>query len=622
MTQDSVRHTIIGTAGHVDHGKTTLIRALTGVDTDRLKEEKERGMTIDLGFASLRLPGGEVAGIVDVPGHERFLKNMLAGATGVDVALLVVAADEGVMPQTLEHLEILEILEAENGVVALTKSDAVEPEWLEMVESDVRRALDGTFLARAAIIPVSGVTGEGVDALKAELAKLAGSVEGKTPGGPFRLPVDRVFTMTGFGTVVTGTLASGAVRVGDTVRVLPEGIDTRVRGLQVHGGIVEEAVAGSRVAVNLVGVEVSDVGRGSVLVPPGYLAPSARIDALLRVLPGAARPVKSRERARLHIGTSEHIGRVSVIGGTEITPGGEGYIQFVSETPIVAARGDRFVLRSYSPVRTIGGGAVLDPSAVRHRKSDSGLIATLDARRRGELSDLVEDALLRAPGPVALRELAARVGEPEGDVRAAAQRIGSLQLAGDRLMHPATFESISSRVTSALESYHAAHSLKAGMPKEELRAASARSIDTKGFAAVLAEIERLGRVESSESVTRFAGWAPSLSSEQKRAADQIEQAYRDAGLNPPSPEGWDGQVFQYLVDTGAIVKLDEGLFMSRDAVAQAESLLRSALSGGGGITVSAFRDLTGSSRKFVVPLLEYFDAKRVTRRAGDERILR
>jgi selenocysteine-specific elongation factor len=621
MSKNSPRHIIIGTAGHVDHGKTTLIRALTGIDTDRLREEKERGMTIDLGFASLRLPGGATAGIVDVPGHERFLKNMLAGATGVDVVLLVIAADEGVMPQTVEHLEILELLEAHAGVVALTKSDMVEPEWLTLVADDVRRALSGTFLAGAKVLPMSGVTGEGVEELKVELARLVGEAEAKSAAGPFRLPVDRVFTMTGFGTVVTGTLVSGTIRVGDPVRVLPDGIETRVRGLQVHGAKQSEAAAGSRVAANLVGVETDDLMRGSVLVPPGYLAPSPRIDALLRVLPGASRPIKNRNRVRLHIGTSEHIGRVSVIGAVMIEPGAEGYVQFVSETPVVAARGDRFVVRSYSPVRTVAGGVVLDPVATRHRAKDMGVVATLEARRRGELPDMLEDALLRSPGPVTLRDLAAAMGATEDEVRTAAERVAPVQLEGGRLIHRAIFEQVSSRIEDALQSYHASHPLKSGMPKEELRATAVRSVDTKGFAAILAELEHLARVETTGSTVKLANWVPKLSSEQNRASEEIEQAFKAAGMNPPGPEGFNEAVFHYLVDSGTIIKLDEGLFMHHEAVQRAESILRESLSPGKGITVSAFRDLTGSSRKFVVPLLEYFDTKRVTRRVGDERVL-
>jgi selenocysteine-specific elongation factor len=632
MPQEDSGHIIIGTAGHVDHGKTTLIRALTGIDTDRLKEEKERGMTIDLGFASFTLPGGRKVGIVDVPGHERFLKNMLAGATGVDVVLLVIAADEGVMPQTREHLEILELLEAGKGVVALTKSDMVEEDWLALVEDDVRAALKSTFLRNAPVVRVSGTTGAGVKELADVLAALVADTQAKSSSGPFRLPVDRVFTMTGFGTVVTGTLVSGVIRVGDAVRVLPQGIETRVRQIQVHGAKEQEAQAGTRVAVNLAGVEMTDVERGCVLVPPGYLAASPRIDAFIRMLPDAPKPLKSRARVRLHIGTAEHIGRLNVLGAGEIPAGAEGYIQFISETPTVAARGDKFVLRSYSPMRTIGGGTVLDPNPPKHRPSDRRVIDTLETRRKGEPSDLLEDALLIAPGPVALKDAAVRVGVSEQEAKTLVDGLGeagkTILLEGNRVIHSVVFSALASRIAGALEEYHRSNPLKAGMPKEELRASLGRGMDLKSFVAVLGEMERLGQVTASENTVRLPGHEVRLTDDQKRAADAIERVYRESGFNAPTSEEGMAQggpnarnVFQYLVESGALVKIDEGLFLHRETVAQAEATLRKHLSDGGKITVSEFRNLTGSSRKYVVPLLEYFDTKRITRRIGDERVL-
>ena len=632
MPDQPTRHIIIGTAGHVDHGKTTLIKALTGIDTDRLKEEKERGMTIDLGFASFVLPGGQRVGIVDVPGHERFLKNMLAGATGVDVVLLVIAADEGVMPQTKEHLEIVELLEARKGVVALTKCDMVEAEWLSVVEEDVRSVLKGTFLAGAPIARVSGVTGEGVRELGEELARLADEAGEKSPAGPFRLPVDRVFTMTGFGTVVTGTLVSGTVRVGDPVQILPQGTLSRARQIQVHRAREQEAQAGTRVAINLAGVEVADLARRSVLVPPGYLAPSARLDALLRMLPDAPRPLRSRARVRLHIGTAEHIGRMTVLGADQVPPAGEGYVQFVSEAPVVAARGDRFVIRSYSPMHTIGGGTVLDPNAPRHRASDSKVTQTLARRRKGEPADLLEDVLLAAPGPMTLQDAAARAGLTEDEARpliSGIQEAGkAVRLAGGRIAHAAVFAALCARITGALEDFHRSNPLKAGMAKEELRAAAARALDPRPFGAVLAEMEQLGLLAISDSMVRLPGREVLLSDEERRAAELIEAVYRESGLGAPSVEeavAGGGprahEVFHYLVEAGRIVKIAVGLYLHRETIEQAEQMLRDHLAGGGRITVSQFRDLTGSSRKYVVPLLEYFDSKRVTRRVGDERVL-
>lgn len=631
MPQKATRHIIIGTAGHVDHGKTTLIKALTGIDTDRLKEELERGMTIDLGFAFLSLAGGQLAGIVDVPGHERFLRNMLAGATGVDVVLLVIAADEGVMPQTKEHLEILELLEARRGVVALTKSDMVDPEWLDMVEEDVRSALSATFLRDANIVRVSGVTRTGIEELRTELARLIEDAEQKSQEGPFRLPVDRVFTLTGFGTIVTGTLVSGTIRVGDPVRIMPQGTETRVRQLQVHGTKESEAAAGARVGVNLVGVEVADVERGNVLVPPGYLAPSARVDAFLRLLPDAPKPLRSRTRIRLHMGTAEHIGRVNVLGAQEIPPGGEGYAQFTSETPVVAARGDRFVIRSYSPMHTIGGGAVLDPKADRHRLKDARVIETLETRLRGEPADLLEDVLLKAQVPLPLKDAAARTGLSESRIGPLVDRLHNdervVRLDGNRIAHAAVFASLSARTIASLEDFHRVHPLKAGMPKEELRATLGRGLDQKTFTAVLSEMEQLGLVVASENNVRLPGHEVRLSDEENRAAEAIEKVYRDLGFSAPSVEQVEGkspgdkEVFRYLVETGRLVKIAEGLYLHRETVETAEKLLRNRLTGGEKITVSEFRDLTASSRKYAVPILEYFDSKRITRRVGDGRVL-
>jgi len=628
----SDKHIIIGTAGHVDHGKTTLIRALTGIDTDRLKEEKERGMTIDLGFASFSLPGGRKVGIVDVPGHERFLKNMLAGATGVDLVLLVIAADEGVMPQTREHLEILELLEAKKGVVALTKVDMVDEEWLEVVEEDVRQSLAGTFLDGAPIVRVSGVTGEGVSELVSVLARIVEEIDARSVVGPFRLPVDRVFTMTGFGTVVTGTLVSGSINVGDAAEILPQGIAARVRGLHVHGVKHDRVEAGNRVAVNLVGVEVGDLARGSVLVPPGYLRPSRLVDVLLRVLPEAPGPVTSRARVRLHIGTAEVLGRLKILDREQIPPGGEGLAQFAAETPVVSARGDRFVIRSYSPMRTIGGGVVLVPNAPRRRRFDPKAIEALAARKRGDAVDLVEDALLAAAGGSVHRQLAESAGLSEeivSDALAALTASGRAKRLGpERWIHETNYAQTAARIEAALQAYHESNRFRAGMPREELRLAAARAMDVRTFGAMLAALEAAGRVVCDEKSVRLTSHEVRLDDEEQRLSDRIEELFRSAGLNPPSVQeatAGGGQlahdIFALLVERGRLVKLAEDCYLHADALAAARSALVEHLKAKGQITVSEFRDLVGSSRKYIVPLLEYFDAERVTRRVGDIRVL-
>ncbi len=414
---DDRKHLIIGTAGHVDHGKTSLIRALTGTDPDRLKEEKERGMTIDIGFASFRLPSGRQAGVVDVPGHERFLKNMLAGASGVDLLLLVVAADEGVMPQTVEHLDIMRLLEAQKGIIALTKSDMVEPDWLELVTEDIRAAVQGTFLADAPIIPVSSATGEGLKDLALTIDRMTEEVEQRDTSAPFRLPVDRVFTMPGFGTIVTGTLVAGTIRLESPAVVLPQGRETRIRQIQRHGKKEEQAEAGSRVAVNLAGVDLEEVARGDVVCQPGRYQATRILDARIVMLPNAPRPLQNRARIRFYLGTAEVLGRAVILDGETLQPGQEGLAQFRLETPVVAARKDRFVIRSYSPMNTLGGGIVLDANPERHRRQDERVLERLKTAEKGDPAELVEQALAAARlAPLTPEEIAGKTGLPQGEV--------------------------------------------------------------------------------------------------------------------------------------------------------------------------------------------------------------
>ena len=418
-----MKHVIIGTAGHVDHGKTTLIQALTGTNTDRLKEEQERGMTIDIGFAALRLPDGAVAGIVDVPGHERFLKNMLAGAGGVDVALVVIAADEGVMPQTEEHLAILRLLDVRNGVVALTKMDLADREWSDAIEEDIRARLSGTFLEKSPIIRVSAKTGKGIDALRRALQSAVSRAESRNAHLPFRLPIDRVFTRPGFGTVVTGTLTAGTLRVGDAVEIAPLKITSRIRGLQIHGEKQKEAQAGCRVAVNLANIEVEALERGTQIVPVGSASSTSTFDAVLRLLPGAENGLKDRQRVRLHLGTAEILGRIRLLNArNELEPGAEAYVQFRGETEFAALRGDRFVIRTYSPMQTLGGGIVLDTAPIRRRKNDAAVLQSLEAKERGTPTDLLETLLLRNPLGVMQKDLAklAGIAAPDAETGLAA----------------------------------------------------------------------------------------------------------------------------------------------------------------------------------------------------------
>jgi selenocysteine-specific elongation factor len=625
------KHLILGTAGHVDHGKTTLIKAMTGINTDRLKEEQERGLTIDLGFASLVLPGGKQIGIVDVPGHEKFLKNMLAGAGGVDIAMLVIAADEGIMPQTREHLEILELLNTQLGVIALTKCDMVEEDWLDIVHQDIERQLADTSFGSAKIIHVSGTTGTGVKELIREVDSMADAAAQRTTEGPFRLPIDRVFTMTGFGTVVTGTLASGTIRLGDAVTVLPQDIDSRVRQIQVHGNRQDSAYAGSRVAVNLVGVEVSDIKRGSVLLPPGYLGATSMLDASVSVLKGSPRPLAARTRVRMHIGTVEAIGRVTILGQDEIAPGESGLVQLRLESNIVAARSDRFVLRSYSPAGVIGGGVVLDPNAARHRRNDTDVVQRLICIQKGDPTDIIEDALSSSEAGLSPEEIIQRTSLPDPAVNKSLEELvhdnRAVKLHG-RFAHKPGYDMIVRRTISTLAEYHAANPMKPGMPCHELKTALWSHLDKKGFQALLSSMAANGEVNISESIVRLPSHIVTLDSRQEKLLQTIDAAFRDAGVNPPLLTGLERaygadarEIVALLVTQGELVKIDAGLYFHKQAIDASESALRKYLEGNDHITVAQFRDLVDSSRKYVVPLLEYFDHKRITRRVGDQRAL-
>ena len=628
-----MKNIIVGTAGHVDHGKTTLIKALTGIDTDRLKEEKERAMTIDLGFAYLTLPNGQVVGIVDVPGHERFIKNMLAGAGGVDVALLVVAADESVMPQTTEHLEILQLLEVKRGVVALTKADLVDSDWIEFVKEDVRQALSGTFLADSTMIPVASTTGDGLPELLAAIQEACNSAEGRDSSGAFRLPVDRVFTLTGFGTIVTGTLVSGTVTVGDAVEVMPRGLSSRIRGIHVYGQKVESAGAGTRVGLNLAGLDVADIVRGDICASPGTLQASSMLDLKLSLLRSAPHPLKNRNRVRLHIGAAELLGRVVLLDREELRPGEQTFVQFRSETPASGARGDRFVIRSYSPMVTIGGGVVVDPTPRKHRRFDAAALSSLETSSQGSPEELLEQALKHAAAGTTAAELKKATGlaDTQQLLTLLKEKGSVIELNGGRLLHASIFAGLLSGMREVLTRFHARNPLKPGMPKEELRHTAAKAFDSRSFAALLARMEEAGQIAATDTIVSLPEHQVSLDAEQQKAADKILQELQKCGFNVPSqedllqktglPPAIAKDVLDVLIHRGEVVKAAEDLYFHAAAVEKAEQMLRAHFEKHGSITVSQFRDLTGSTRKFALPLLEYFDSKKVTRRVGDERVL-
>lgn len=629
-----MRHLIVGTAGHVDHGKTTLIRALTGTNTDRLAEEQARGMTIDLGFASLLLPGGIEAGVVDVPGHERFVKNMLAGAGGVDVALLVVAADEGPMPQTREHLDILTVLGVTVGVVALTKTDLADTDLTELAELETREALAKTPLKDAVIVPVSAQMGVGLEALKAALTEAAQRAPVRDAHAPVRLPVDRVFSLPGVGTVVTGTLISGTLGAGESVVLEPQGLPSKARTLQSHSHKIERAEPGMRVAVNLPGIEVGQLERGAVLCSPGSLSQTTLFDARLSVLASASKPLHHRERVRLHLGTGEVLARLVLLEGTEIVPGQSDVpVQFLCESAAAPARGERFVVRTYSPARAIGGGTVVEPRPARkYRRGDSAALALFEARGAGAPEDAVYAQLSSRHAEFAVKDLSDAVGFPaETALEALADSGRAIVVGGTHYLSDEAGRRLRETARRTLEQFHRQTPYQRAMPRETLRTPLGKAATVKDFNALLAYLvgegvcvlEGTRGVRSPEhEVVVPEGW--------KQPAEHILSVYRSARFSPPFPGDFAATyprdvhvptILSILCEREQLIKIADNLYLSAEAMTEAKQAVRRLASSPEGITVGALRDAIGSSRKIVLPLLEYLDGIRFTRRLGDNRIL-
>jgi selenocysteine-specific elongation factor len=633
---------IVGTAGHIDHGKSALVRALTGTDPDRLPEEKRRGITIDLGFADLQIDNLRL-GFVDVPGHERFIKNMLAGAHGIDVLALVIAADEGVMPQTREHFDICRLLGVRNGLVVITKSDLVEEDMLSLVETEARELVAGSFLDDAPVVAVSAKTGAGLDELKTQLAEIGSRVPARSSDFVTRLPIDRAFSMRGFGAVVTGTLISGKIRESDELELLPPMMKVRVRGLQVHGNAVTQAQAGQRTAVNLAGVETAEIERGMVLAPPARLRPTQIIDVWIDVLPDAPRGVRSRARMRLHIGATEVLGRVRVLDEpAELSPGNGGLAQLRLEAPVVALHGDRFILRSYSPQQTIGGGVIIDPFAVKHRGKDM-------AQTRLLLRTLMEDdratkftAFVRGAGERGLRlaDIVAATGWNDqilASVASAAQSGGQVVDAGGVYLARESFDRLSSELLDELERHHKREPLARGMLRETLREKVFAHALPELFGAVVAKLEAGGAIVSEKDIIRAGSHSVGLSEQDAQLSDRLEKVYREAGVEAPSLDEvmtragvavaqrtQARKILQLLIDGKKLVRIQNEMFMHAVVVESLKSKLRTYASlhePDRLIDVPAFKQLAGVSRKYAIPLLEYFDREQVTRRAGDKRVI-
>ena len=639
-----MRSIIVGTAGHIDHGKTALVRALTGVDADRLPEEKRRGITIDLGFAELELVDVRL-GFVDVPGHERFVKNMLAGAHGIDLVALVIAADEGVMPQTREHFDICRLLEINSGLLIITKTDTVDEELFQLVRAEAEELIAGSFLEGAPIISVSARTGAGIEELKETLREMALRVPARSNETVARLPVDRAFTMRGFGAVVTGTLVAGSISEGDEMELLPEGTRVRVRGLQVHGRAVKQALAGQRTAVNLGGVEASAVERGMTLAPASRLGATQILDALMDVLESAPRPLRSRSRVRVHLGAAEVLARVRVLEENgEIAPGESGFAQLRFEAPVVALPSERFIIRSYSPSRTIAGGRVLDAHAVKHRgraaaAARARLASLIEADDADRLALFVETA-----GSIGLRraDIAARTGwrdEVLAEATGEAVRRGALVDAEGVYLSRAAFDELARVAASEVAEYHKREPLSRGLARETLRERHFAHAAPEIFRAVLAQLETSGQIVADKEIVRAAAHSLSLSPADAAMKDRLEKVYRDAALEAPTLEDaleragvgsannareHARKLLQLLIDAGALVRVAGDLFFHHDALTHLLKQLHDYAAAHEPerlIDVAAFKDLAGISRKYAIPLLEYLDRTKVTRRAGDKRII-
>ncbi len=637
-----MKNVIVGTAGHIDHGKSRLVMALTGTDPDRLKEEKERGITIDIGFAFMPFGEDLRLGFVDVPGHERFVKNMLAGIGGIDLVLLVVAADESVMPQTREHFNICRLLNVKQGLVVLTKTDLTDPEMVELVELEVREFLVGSFLEEAPLLKVSSVTGEGVEELRQALEAEAQKVSGKETTRPFRLPVDRAFTIRGFGTVVTGTLLAGDITVGEDVEVQPIGKAGRVRGIEVHGKKVDRAEAGQRTAINLHGLNLDEVDRGHLLGRPGTFRPSSLFDAALELVDTADRPLKDGARVRLHLGTDEIMARVTLLdpqGNRQLDPGGRTWAQLRLERPSAACPGDRFIIRQYSPVITIGGGTVIDNLPLRHRRRHAAEVAQrLQALEAGgpeeRLSLFAAEAGLQG---LEVSTAAVRVGRHPKETAAMLRRLveqGALVSLGENpltVCPAAVYGELRGALLRTLEAYHTEQTLRGGMPREELRVRI--GAEDGLFRRLISELAGDGKVKAVADEVSLTSHRVTLSAGEEEIRRSLVAIYDKAGFTPPSmaealtraggERGTAEKLFHLLLREGELVRITTDLTLSRSSMEEVKSrLLALRQSGQEEVTVGDVKKLFGLTRKFAIPLLEHLDRSRFTRRVGDKRVFR
>lgn len=636
-----MREIVLGTAGHVDHGKTSLIRALTGIETDRLKEEKKRGITIELGFAFLDLPCGHRIGIIDVPGHEKFVKNMVAGVAGIDLVAFVVAADEGIMPQTREHFEICSLLGVKQGLIVITKTDMVEPDWLDMVEEELRDFFKGSFLETAPVVRVSSTTGAGIEELKHQLDDLVKAADFVEATGPFRLPIDRIFTMTGFGAVVTGTSISGRIGIGEDVCIYPSGRKARIRGIQVHGKDVPVAEAGHRTALNIQGLEKELIDRGDMLASPECLIPSYMLDGDFTYLSSNPKPLKNRTRVRVHLGTAEVMGRVVLLENEEAQPGARLNVQILLEEPVTTWPGDHYVVRRYSPVITIGGGVVYNncPAKKRRRFKPENEHPFM-LYHEGSVDELallhLDEAGARGLTHI---ELEARLGIFGNRLKKilntpiSSKKIIIVDSERRLMISGAVLASTCGVVLTILQQFHEENPLKDGIGKEELRSRLYSGCDPKLFNLVLQSLVKSGEIVTESAFVRLTTHTVSLKEDEKLLHGDMERFFKDAGLSPPTRKeladrfqgvasGSLNEVLALLVQDMKLVRISEDLFFHQESLETLKSNLVDYLHKNREIDAQGFKELSGLTRKFSIPLMEFFDKQKLTIRVGNSRILR
>ncbi len=630
-----MKNIIIGTAGHIDHGKTTLIKALTGTNTDRLDEEKKRGITIDLGFTHFQLPSGKKAGIIDVPGHEKFIKNMLAGIGGIDIVLFVIAADEGFMPQTQEHLDILSILQVKKGIIVLTKIDMVDKEWLELVKEDIREKTKDTFLQNASFASVSAKTKEGISELTTLVDEMTEETETKNTKMPFRIPIDRVFSITGFGTVITGTQIEGELNIGDNVLVLPTGIETKIRNIQVHGETVKTSYAGQRVAINLANVKKEDIDRGNVLAPYNSMYPSMMLDVKISLLKSSERILENRTRLRLYHGTSEILCRIVLLDKEELRPGESGYAQLRLEEEMVAKRGDYFVLRFYSPLETIGGGTILDPNPVKHKRFKKDTIEELRIKEEGSSEEVVEKIIKRFSEKLETIEFyGTQTGLGEKMIKELIKPLIEEKIIviflDNILVHYSFIEEIEVKMLDILKNYHKNNPLKTGINKEELRSRLLPNARLKLFSEFVDYYCKKGIIKQVNNNIALSSFEVILTETQKSISEELDKIFFDSGFQPPSIEELVKnkknqkeyrQVILMLTENGTLVKIAEDYYMHYENFNKSIELLKEYINKNNDILLSQFRDLLDTSRKYALPLLEFFDQNKITKRIEEKRIL-